>query len=116
MPSGACRRKGRTKSFQRQDLHLVSTTIVVMHRENIGRGDKEQPVAVVRLREEPFKFRFKLAWSYPLKGARVFPAAHLPCAPDVADLHNRVQLAWPVTANQCQKIGQIERGPLPVPI
>jgi len=49
----------------------MSTTIVALHRENIGRGDKEQPIVVVRLREEPCQFRFKLAWSYPLKGARV---------------------------------------------
>jgi hypothetical protein len=87
-----------------------------MHRENIGRGDKEQPVPVMRLREEPFQFRFKLAWGHPLQGARVSPAAHLPCAPYVADIRNCVQLAWPVTSNQRQKIGQIDRSALPGPL
>src|SRR5215510_12357530 len=88
--SSACRHKGCTKSFQRQDLHLVSTTILALHREHIGRGDKEQLVMVVRLREEPCQFRFKLAWSHRLQGARIAPAAHLPCTPYVSDIRNRV--------------------------
>src|SRR5215510_657782 len=36
--SGVCSRESCTKSFQRQDLHLVSTTIVALHLGNIGRG------------------------------------------------------------------------------